>query len=154
MKMKMDQVDRKLLNLIQEDFPLTPEPYREIGEALGITVEDVLSRIGNMIDSGLIRRLGGIFDAGKLGYHSTLCAMKVDEKKVDQAAAVVNSYPGVTHNYVREHDLNMWFTVTAPSKEGLDEIITQIKRDTGAGEILVLPAQKLFKIRVNFDLGD
>lgn len=150
--MKTDQIDRKLLNLIQADFPLSPEPYREIGEALGITEEDVLARIRNMIDSGLIRRLGGICDSRMLGYHSTLCAMQVDEKRMDEVAAVVNAYPGVTHNYVREHEFNMWFTATSPSKEELDEIINKIKRDTGINEILVLPAQKLFKIRVNFDL--
>lgn len=150
--MKMDPVDRKLLNLIQTDFPLSPEPYREIGEALGITGEEVLSRLRQMVDSGLIRRLGGIFDSGMMGYHSTLCAMKVDEKRIDEVAAVVNSYPGVTHNYLREHDLNMWFTVTAPSKKELDEIIAKIKRDTGISDILNLPAQKLFKIRVNFEL--
>ncbi len=150
--MKMDPVDRKLLNLIQADFPLSPEPYREIGEALGITGEEVLSRLRQMVDSGLIRRLGGIFDSGMMGYHSTLCAMKVDEKRIDEVAAVVNSYPGVTHNYLREHDLNMWFTATAPSKKELDEIIAKIKRDTGISDILNLPAQKLFKIRVNFEL--
>ncbi|MFX4260636.1 AsnC family transcriptional regulator [Pelotomaculum propionicicum] len=150
--MKTDQVDKKLLNLIQADFPLSPEPYREIGEALGITEEDVLARLRHMIDSGLIRRLGGIFDSGMMGYHSTLCAMKVDKNRIDEVAAVVNSHPGVTHNYLREHDFNMWFTVTAPSKEELDEIIFKIKRDTGIKDVLNLPAQKLFKIRVNFEL--
>lgn len=150
--MKMDPVDRKLLNLIQADFPLSPEPYREIGKALGITGEEVLSRLRQMVESGLIRRLGGIFDSGMMGYHSTLCAMKVDEKRIDEVAAVVNSYPGVTHNYLRDHDLNMWFTATAPSKEELEEIIFKIKRDTGISDILNLPAQKLFKIRVNFEL--
>lgn len=150
--MKLDHVDRKLLNMIQADFPLSAEPYREIGEALGISGEDVMSRIRNMIDGGVIRRLGGIFDAKKLGYHSMLCAMKVDEKKIDEVAEVVNSYPGVTHNYLREHDLNMWFTATAPSQEKLAEMLDQIKRGAGINEIFVLPAQKLFKIRVNFDL--
>ncbi|MDD2553406.1 MAG: AsnC family transcriptional regulator [Desulfotomaculaceae bacterium] len=150
--MKTDQIDRKLLNLIQTDFPLSPEPYREIGEALGISEEEVLSRIRSMISNGLIRRLGGIFDSKMLGYHSTLCAMQVDQRRIDEVAAVVNSYPGVTHNYLREHEYNMWFTATAPSKEELDEFIARVKRDTGINEILVLPAQKLFKIRVNFDL--
>ncbi len=150
--MKIDQIDRKLLNLIQADFPLSPEPYREIGETLGINEEEVLARLKNMIDSGLIRRLGGIFDSKMLGYHSTLCAMRVDEKRIDEVAAVVNAYPGVTHNYLREHEFNMWFTLTAPSKEELDQCITRIKIDTGINDVLILPAQKLFKIKVNFDL--
>ncbi|MDD4334646.1 MAG: Lrp/AsnC family transcriptional regulator, partial [Desulfotomaculaceae bacterium] len=121
-------------------------------DALGINEEDVLARLRNMIDNGLIRRLGGIFDSRMLGYHSTLCAMQVDENRIGEVAAVVNSYPGVTHNYLREHKFNMWFTSTAPSKKELDEFITKIKKDTGINDILVLPAQKLFKIRVNFDL--
>lgn len=138
--------------MIQANFPLSPEPYRVIGAVLGISEEDVLLRIGNMIDSGIIRRLGGIFDSRKLGYQGTLCAMEVEESIIDKVAAVVNSYPGVTHNYLREHTLNMWFTAMAPSKEKLDEMLDKIKRDTGIKEILVMPAQKLFKIRVNFDL--
>lgn len=150
--MTADQIDRKLLNLIQANFPLSPEPYREIGEALGISEEEVLSRIGKMIDSGLIRRLGGIFDSRKLGYQGTLCAMRVEENLIDKVAAAINSYPGVTHNYLREHDYNMWFTAMAQSKEKLEEMLNQIKKDTGINEILVLPAQKLFKIRVNFEL--
>lgn len=150
--MTADQIDRKLLNLIQANFPLSPEPYREIGEALGISEEEVLSRVGKMIDSGLIRRLGGIFDSRKLGYQGTLCAMRVEENLIDKVAAAINTYPGVTHNYLREHDYNMWFTAMAQSKEKLEEMLEQIKIDTGINEILVLPAQKLFKIRVNFEL--
>jgi DNA-binding Lrp family transcriptional regulator len=150
--MMTDQIDRKLLNLIQADFPLSPEPYREIGEALGISEEKVITRIRNMLDSGLIRRLGGIFDSKKMGYHSTLCAMKVEQSRIDEVAAVVNSYPGVTHNYLREHELNMWFTATAQSKDDLDKMLKQIKRDTGINDILSMPAEKTFKIRVNFVL--
>jgi DNA-binding Lrp family transcriptional regulator len=150
--MMTDQIDRKLLNLIQADFPLSPEPYREIGEALGISEEKVITRIRNMLDSGLIRRFGGIFDSKKMGYHSTLCAMKVEQSRIDEVAAVVNSYPGVTHNYLREHELNMWFTATAQSKDDLDKMLKQIKRDTGINDILSMPAEKTFKIRVNFVL--
>ena len=150
--MKIDQMDKNLLNLIQTNFPLSPEPYREIGEMLGLGTEEVLARLKKMIDNGLIRRLGGIFDSKMLGYCSTLCAMQVDEKRIEEVAAVVNSYPGVTHNYLREHKFNMWFTFTAPSIEELDTGIAQIKIDTGIHNVLILPAQELFKIRVNFEL--
>ena len=109
--MKLDSLDRKLLNIIQADFPLVPEPYREIGEALGITEDDVIDRIRTMLDSGLIRRLGGIFDSRKLGYQGALCAVKADRDSIDQVAALINSFPGVTHNYLREHAYNVWFTV-------------------------------------------
>jgi len=150
--MKLDSLDRKLLNIIQADFPLAPEPYRVIGDALGITEEEVIARIKLMVDSGLIRRLGGIFDSRKLGYHGTLCAMKVDGEKIDQVAEVVNSFPGVTHNYLREHEYNMWFTVLAQSAENLEEVLSKIRKHAGIQEIIVLPAENIFKIRVNFDL--
>jgi DNA-binding Lrp family transcriptional regulator len=148
--MKTDQIDRKILNLIQAGFPVSPEPYREIGVALGISEENVIGRIGNMLENGLIRRLGPIFDSKKMGCHSTLCAMKVEESRIDEVAAVVNSYPGVTHNYLREHEYNMWFTATAQTIEDLERMLKQIKIDAGINDILSLPAEKIFKIRVNF----
>lgn len=150
--MKLDSVDIKLLNKIQTNFPLVPEPYREIGETLGIREDEVIYRIKRLVENGVIRRLGGIFDSRKLGYTGTLCAMKVPKDKIEEVAAVVNSFSGVTHNYIREHSFNMWFTVLAPSKEKLDEIINKIKSNTGIDEMMVLPAEKIFKIRVNFDL--
>lgn len=150
--MKLDYTDRKLLNLIQTDFPLVPEPYREIGEVLGIGEDEVIGRIRLLLENGVIRRLGGIFDSRKLGYTGTLCAMRVAEDRIDEVATVVNSFPGVTHNYIREHSFNMWFTVLAQSKEKLDEILDKIKENTGIEDIITLPAENIFKIRVKFDL--
>lgn len=150
--MKLDYTDRKLLNLIQTDFPLVPEPYWEIGEVLGIGEDEVIGRIRLLLENGVIRRLGGIFDSRKLGYTGTLCAMRVAEDRIDEVATVVNSFPGVTHNYIREHSFNMWFTVLAQSKEKLDEILDKIKENTGIEEIITLPAENIFKIRVKFDL--
>lgn len=150
--MKLDQTDRKLLNLIQTNFPLVPEPYREIGESLGIPEGEVIDRIKRLQESGVIRRLGGIFDSGKLGYSGALCAMRVAEEQIAEVAAVVNSFPGVTHNYIRDHSFNMWFTVLAQSRGGIDEILSRIRERAGIEEIITLPAENIFKIRVNFDL--
>lgn len=150
--MKLDPMDRKLLKLIQVNFPLVPEPYRALGEALGIQEEEVISRIKLLLDEGIIRRLGGIFDSRKLGYSGTLCTMSVAEDRIDEVAVVVNSFPGVTHNYLREHVFNMWFTVLAESKERLEQILNQIRERTGIEEIITLPSENIFKIRVNFDL--
>lgn len=150
--MKLDYTDRKLLNLIQTDFPLVPEPYREIGEVLGIGEDEVIGRIRLLLENGVIRRLGGIFDSRKLGYTGTLCAIRVAENRINEVATVLNSFPGVTHNYIREHSFNMWFTVLAQSKEKLDEILDKIKENTGIEEIITLPAENIFKIRVKFDL--
>lgn len=150
--MTIENMDRKLLNLIQTDFPVVPEPYRVLGEALGIGEDEVIARIRKLIEKGVIRRLGGIFDSRKLGYCGALCAMKVEDERIDQVAGVVNSYSGVTHNYLREHHFNMWFTVLAESKEEMDGIINEIRERTGIEEMMILPAENIFKIRVNFDL--
>lgn len=150
--MELDNLDRELLNKIQTGFPLVPEPYREIGEYLGITEEEVMARIKAMLDSGLIRRLGGIFDSRKMGYRGTLCAVKTAEDNIERVAALVNSFPGVTHNYLREHAYNMWFTVLAQDEKIMEDIISEIKKHPAVEEMLILPAENIFKIKVNFDL--
>lgn len=151
--MKLDKVDKALIDLIQTNFPITPEPYRELAGALGLTEGEVIDRIRRLQESGVIRRLGGVFDSRKLGYTGTLCAAKVPPDRVDEVAEKINRHPGVTHNYLREHELNMWFTVLARSREKLDQIISLIKAETGIEEIYEFPAVKIFKIRVNFDVG-
>lgn len=150
--MEIDGIDRKILNMIQTCLPLSPEPYRELGGMIGIGEEEVIARIKAMTERGLIRRLGAIFDSRKLGYKGVLCAVKVDGDRINEVATVINSYPGVTHNYLREHTYNMWFTALAQSGEELDEVLSQIRERTGIDEIITLPAENIFKIRVNFDL--
>lgn len=152
--MKLDNLDRDLLNIIQSDFPLTAEPYKRLAEELGTSEDEVLNRLKRLIENRTIRRLGGIFDSRKLGYTGTLCAMKVPPEKVESTAGVVNSYPGVTHNYLRDHEYNMWFTLLARDKEEVSRITGEIRKKTGIDDIISLPAVKLFKIRVNFDLTE
>lgn len=152
--MKLDETDRQLLNLVQVRFPVVPEPYRELAQKLRISEAEVLERLDKLLREKIIRRLGGIFDSRKVGYCGTLCAMKVEPEKVDDVAAVVNSYPGVTHNYLREHDYNMWFTLLAESEAKLYEIIGEIRNCTGVAFLVSLPAEKIFKIRVNFELSE
>ncbi|MDD4168722.1 MAG: AsnC family transcriptional regulator [Desulfotomaculaceae bacterium] len=148
----MDQIDRNLLNLIQADFPLVKEPYRELGRLLGLEEVVVIARLERLCKSGALRRLGGVFDYRKLGYSGTLCAVHVEPERVKDAAAYINSFPGVTHNYLREHHYNMWFTVLAENGEKLDEILGLIRENTGVREIMELPAERVFKIKVNFNL--
>lgn len=150
--MALDETDRKLLNLIQSSLPVVPEPYREIGEALGIDEAEVIARLKVMIENKVIRRLGGIFDSRKLDYSGALCAMEVPCERIGEVAKVVNSFAGVTHNYLREGPINMWFTLLTPSREKLSEILQGIKERTGIQEIIALPAENIYKIRVNFDL--
>jgi DNA-binding Lrp family transcriptional regulator len=150
--MALNETDRKLLNLIQSSLPIVPEPYREIGEALGTNEAEVIARIKLLVENKVIRRLGGVFDSRKLGYRGALCAMEVPEERIDEVAKVVNSFAGITHNYLRESLINMWFTLLAPSEEKLSEILKGIRERTGIQEIIVLPAENVYKIRVNFDL--
>ncbi|OAT85521.1 AsnC family transcriptional regulator [Desulfotomaculum copahuensis] len=152
--MSLDSTDKQLLNMVQAGLPLVPEPYRELADKLGISEKETLSRLKRLCDTGVIRRLGAIFDSRRVGYSGTLCALKVPVERINEVAAVVNSFPGVTHNYLREHDYNMWFTLLVPSPEKLHRTIEEIKSRTGISDLLMLPATRIFKIRVNFDLAE
>ena len=148
----MDATDRRILNEIQSDFPITSRPYRELGTRLGLEESEVLARVAGLKDEGVIRRIGGNFHSGRLDYTSTLCAAKVPEDKLDEFVAKVNGYAGVTHNYLRSHEYNVWFTFIAPDMEFIEGALEEISRDTGVTEILNLPAERLFKIKVDFEV--
>ncbi|MBO4300405.1 MAG: AsnC family transcriptional regulator [Desulfovibrio sp.] len=145
----LDSVDRKLLDLIQTDFPLAPRPYALLGERLGIAEEEALERVRSLRQRHVIRRLGANFQSSKLGFVSTLCAAKVPPDKLDMFVEKVNACPGVTHNYLREHAYNVWFTLISPSREDEHRTLEDIATHTGV-PILNLPATRLFKIRVDF----
>ena len=150
--MSLDRIDRKILQIIQSDFPLVERPYLQIAESVGITEGEVLERIWRMQKQGLIRRLGGLFNSRKLGYTGTLCAMQVPLDDIERVAGIINEYHGVTHNYLRNHDYNMWFTMLAESENKLEQLLVEIKQKTGIDNVLDLPAINLFKVRVNFEL--
>ena len=152
--MKLDAIDRKLLNLVQTQFPIVKEPYKQLAQQLDITEEEVLKRLASLQQRDIIRRLGGIFNSRSLGYKGTLVGMKVPAERLDETAAVINSYPGVTHNYLRDHEYNMWFTILADSPEKVEKILQEITTKTGISEILNLPAEKYFKVMVNFDVDE
>ena len=147
---EIDDVDRAILNQIQSDFPITSRPYLTIAEDLGLSEGEVLKRVARLKASGIIRRIGGNFKPEKLGFVSTLCAAKVPEDKIRQFAEVVNRYPGVTHNYRRENNFNIWFTFIAPSMDEINANLEQIAAETGVTDILNLPATRVFKIRAEF----
>jgi len=152
--MSVDQTDKQLLHLIQSNFPVVQRPYEAIGQQLGISEQEVLERISRLQQAGIIRRLGGLFDSRKLGYTGTLCALQVPEADIDRVAQIINSYPGITHNYLRNHRYNMWFTLLAPSEQHINKILTEIKQKTSLTELLNLPAVNIFKVRVNFNLSE
>lgn len=149
----MDDTDKAILNRIQSDFPITSRPYRAIGDDLDITESEVIRRLVRLKKTGIIRRIGGNFVPGKLGFVSTLCAARVPEEKIEHFAKVVNQFSGVTHNYQRNNLYNVWFTFIAPSREMINDNLASIARQTGVEEIIDLPATKVFKIRAQFDLA-
>jgi siroheme decarboxylase len=149
---ELDGLDRAILNEIQSHFPIGARPFAEVGDRVGASEEEVLARVQAMADTGVIRRLGANFTSRKLGYTSTLCAARVEASSLDNFVAAVNRYPGVTHNYLRRHRYNVWFTLIAESEERLNQILEEISRASGVAEILSLPAQEVFKIKVDFSL--
>lgn len=149
----MDSIDRKLLDIIQTAFPLVPRPYEELGRQLGISEEEALARVRAMKEKKIIRRLGANFQSAKLGFRSTLCGAHVPEEKLDAFIADVNALPGVTHNYLRNHEFNVWFTLIGPSWDDVCDTIRGIEERTGIS-VMNLPAEKLFKIRVDFQMEE
>jgi len=149
----MDDLDRKILTTIQSEFPLSRRPYRDLGDRLGITEADIVARVTNLKKKGVIRRIGGSFDARSLGFVTTLCAAKVPDNRITPFVEEVNKYPGVTHNYLREHEYNIWFTLVVTHKQEVQRVIEEIVQSTGIREIITLPAKKTFKLLVDFSLG-
>jgi len=153
----LDDFDKRLLNAMQGAFPIVPRPYAEVATALATDEATVLRRVQELVDDRIIRQVTPIFDTRALGYGSMLVAAKVDPQHPWRAAKIVNEHPGVSHNYLRNHDFNMWFTIAVEedSRLGLDGTLEVLQRLTGAESIRQLPTLKLFKIRMDLELvGD
>lgn len=147
---QMDAVDRRIINRIQDLFPIEPRPFRSLAQELGLEEADLISRIKRLKDDGIIRRIGGNFSPDKLGFLSTLCAARVAEEKLELFTQTVNAYTGVTHNYMRDNTYNVWFTFIAPEWAIIEESLKKISLDTGVTDILNLPATHMFKISAKF----
>ena len=148
----LDETDKSILNRIQSNFPIDPRPFMVIGQDLGLEEDEVIKRIRRLKQEGIIRRIGGNFVPDKLGYVSTLCTARVPSDQLNEFTAIVNQFPGVTHNYQRDNDFNVWFTFIAPSMTEIEAKLAEIAAKTGVHEILNLPATKVFKIKAQFDL--
>jgi siroheme decarboxylase len=151
MPYSIDETDKSIINHIQSDFPICERPYQAIADQLKLDETEVIQRIQRLKNEGIIRRIGGNFRPEKLGFFSTLCAAKVPPEKLDDFAACVNTYPGVTHNYVRENAYNVWFTFIAASREEIEANLKDIETQTGI-KALNLPATRVFKISAQFKL--
>ncbi len=148
----LDEIDKAILNRVQSDFPIDSRPFKVIAEELGLEENQVIERLRRLRTTGIIRRIGGNFVPGKVGFVSTLCAARVPADKIEDFAGVVNRYTGVTHNYQRNNTFNVWFTFIAPSMEDIERNLEQISRETGIDDILNLPATHVFKIKAQFEL--
>ncbi len=148
---ELDPLDKKILNMVQMDFPLSRRPFRDLALELGITEDECISRIKRLVESGAIRRIGPIISTRNTGGVGTLVALKAPPEKIDDVAEVINSFEEVSHNYLRPAEYNIWFTVSARSRERLEEILDEIRRKTGC-PLLNLPTKRLFKIGVKFEI--
>ncbi len=150
----LDETDRRLMNLLQSSFPLAPEPFAAVSEAAELDLDDVLSRTQRLLDGRIIREITPIFDTRALGYDSMLVAAKVDAEHPQRPAQIVNSHPGVSHNYLRTHEFNLWFTIATPpdSELGLSGTLEALMRETGAESMRQLPTLTLFKINMNLEM--
>jgi siroheme decarboxylase len=150
----LDDLDRRLLNLMQGSFPLAPRPYAAVARAAEIGEDEVLARVSRLVEQRIIREITPIYDTRALGYASMLVAAKVDAEHPHRAAEIINSHPGVSHNYLRDHDFNLWFTVAVEpdSALGLQGTLDVLQRLTGAESIRQLPTLKLFKIRMDLEM--
>jgi DNA-binding Lrp family transcriptional regulator len=150
--LRMDDIDKKILGTIQSGFPLSRRPYRDLGGAVGLSEEEVFGRVKNLKKSGIIRRIGGSFDSRCLGFATTLCAAKVPDNRIDFFVQEVNKYPEVTHNYLRDNEYNIWFTLVASDQREIDRLIGEIIQSTGVREFINLPAKRTFKVSADLEI--
>jgi siroheme decarboxylase len=150
----LDETDKRLMNLLQSRFPLDAEPFAALAAADELDVDELMARTQRLLDERIIREITPIFDTRALGYESMLVAAKVDASNPHRAAQIINSHPGVSHNYLRTHRFNLWFTIATPpdSELGLNGTLEVLQRLTGAESIRQLPTLRLFKINMNLEM--
>ncbi len=151
----MDKIDSRILRELQHNFPLSERPYEIVAGRLQIPGEELWSRIRRMLDEGVIRRMGASFDSKKLGFSSTLAAVSVEPQLVDRAAEIINRYPEVTHNYLRNDAFNIWLTMIAVDEKRIEDILEEIRTSLSLEKsaVLNLPVKRLFKLDARFDVS-
>jgi DNA-binding Lrp family transcriptional regulator len=151
---ELNDLDKRLLNLMQGGFAIAPRPYQAVADGAGITEAEAMARVAELLEERIIRQVTPIFDTRALGYSSMLVAAKVDPDNPWRAANIINAHPGVSHNYLRNHDFNIWFTIaTEPdSPLGLEGTLEVLAREAGAESVRQLPTLKLFKIRMDLEM--
>ena len=149
---RLNDFDKALLNLLQGEIPICSHPFAELASRLDTDEDTVLSRVRELKAAGFLRRIGTFFDSNRLGYHGTLVALKVEPQALSDVAQAINRYPGATHNYEREDQYNLWFTLLTPNAECESNILAEIRSLRGVEDMLKLKANKKYKINVQFKL--
>ena len=151
----IDETDKKILQIIQDKFPIVAQPYNEISHQLNISEHEVIYRIGRLIETGVVLRIGPNFDTAKIGLKaSTLVALRVAEERIDEVAQIINQYDNISHNYQRDGEYNVWFTLTAQNDQEIDRILEQLRQKAKVSkqDMLNLPTHRRFKINVVFQI--
>jgi len=151
--MNLSSLEARLLDLIQAEFPLSVEPYADLGQRLGISQDEVMEHIRRLKAKGIVREIGPVLDSRRLGYQTTLVAMKVSQDYLEKAAKIINEHPGVSHGYEREHRFNLWFTLSLPPQADLKAELGRLSQAIGAETAFSLPVLKQFKIGTHFSGG-
>jgi len=149
---EIDNLDRRILDLLQREFPIASQPFVILGHKLGLTEDETLMRISNLRKKGFIRQISAIFDTKQLGYDSCLVAIQLPPERLDESAAVISAHPGVSHNYSRSHLFNLWFTIATPPGEELADAVRKLTDRAGAVATLLFPALRTFKLCVKLDV--
>ena len=150
--MKLTKLDKEILNLLQGNLQLEPRPFQLIGKQLGLSEEQVISRLQQLKAGGYIRKIGAFLNSDKLGYQGTLVALRVKPELMEETAIFINQFPGITHNYQREGRYNLWFTLITPNERLRQDILTQIRQLPGVEDAMDLSARRKYKINVQFNL--
>ena len=148
----MNQKQKEILRILQSDFPLAENPYEILSRRLGIPLKDLLALIRKLKKDRVIRRIGAVASAGKLGYKSTLFAADVSARDLSGIVKFINSFDNITHNYLRDAEYNLWFTFSARSKKQIKDFVEDLKTRKGVKSVMTLPAVKTFKIKAEFKL--
>jgi DNA-binding Lrp family transcriptional regulator len=146
-------LEQSVLNRVQRDFPLVRDPFTEMSRELSLPEDEFLSCVRSLKAEGVIRNISGIFNADRLGYVTVLCAFQIGDDDIDDAVGTINAHPGVSHNYLRKHRYNLWFTLTSESDEKLEKSVRFLREKTRADGYLLFKNERLLKIGLILDVG-
>lgn len=146
----MDEIDKKIINALQDGFPICDAPYRHVAAQLGLDEQDLITRLKALLDNGTLTRFGPLYNAEQMGGALTLAAVKAPTERFDQITEIINSFPEVAHNYARSHELNMWFVIATQTPGQIRQTITAIERLTGLS-VYNMPKNKEYFVNLKLE---